>query len=190
MAAAIFGILAAGYLWSAVRRSAAPLRKFGMWGTGHLRQLRQPKRLKYLKEQFCREYFCEEPLFRDEEYTLTKNFLVEEKNSSGIFYLGDLRYLPRGWMYDGKKWMRVITFGDGSHVSLEKGKCSDEEILRGIDRYAKSYGIADGRAMADGTVKTQKTYTDTIKGQVLAVWTVVMMLILTEVLLNGMGVWG
>lgn len=194
MAAAVFGILAAGYLWAAVRRSVAPLRKFRMWGnSGHPGQLEQSEQFKHcehLKEQFCREYFCEELLFRDEEYTLTRNFLVEEKNFAGIFYLGDMRYLPSGWMHDGKKWLRVINFRDGSRISLEKGKQNSEEIFRGIDRYAKSYGIAESRAMADGITKTQKAYRDTIKGQLLAVWTVVMMLILTVVMMDGLGAWG
>lgn len=93
-------------------------------------------------------------------------------------------------MHDGKKWMRVITFRDGSRVSLEKGKRHSEEIFRIIGRYAQSYGITESRAMADGVAKTQKAYTDTIKGQLLAVCTVVMMLVLTAVLMDGLGAWG
>lgn len=194
MAAAVFGILAAGYLWAAARLSAAPLRKFRMWGSsghpGQHEQSEQFKHCEHLKEQFCREYFCEDPLFRNEEYTLTRNFLVEEKNFSGIFYLGDLRYLPGGWMHDGKKWLHIVTFRDGSRISLEKGKQNSEEIFRGINRYAKSYGIAESSAMAADIATRQKAYTDTIKGQLLAVWTVVMMLILTVVMMDGLGAWG
>lgn len=184
LGAVVFLCLAVGYFWAAARRSVAPLRKFHRWGgnQGH-----QEERL---KEQFCREYFCEEPLFRDEEYTLTRNFLVEEKNSAGIFYFGSLRYLPRGWMHDGKRWTRVITFCDGSSVSLEKGKHGSEEIFRAIDRYAKSYGIAESSAMAEGIDNTHKSYMNTIKGQLLAVCTVVLLFILTVVLLDGLGVWG
>ncbi len=191
LGAALFGILTAGYLWAAVRRSTAPLRKFRRWRTeGSLNSIDGPNGVRHLKEQFCREYFCEEPLFRDAEYTLTRNFLVEEKNSAGIFYLGGLRYLPRGWIHDGKKWIHVVIFRDGSKISLEKGRRNSEEVFRGIERYAKSYGIAESRAMADGITKTQKVYTDTLGGQVLAVCTVAVLLILTVVLTNGLGAWG
>lgn len=179
MSAAFFGFLALGYLWAAVRRSTLPLKKFCRWEKAGIDR----------KEQFCREYFCEEPLFRDEEYTLTKSFLVDERDFSGIFYLGDLRYLPRGWEHDGGRWTRVIIFGDGSRIVLEKGKQNCEAVFRGIDRYAKSYGITESRAMADGITNPQKAYNNTIKGQVQAVWTMAMLLILTVVLMDGLGVW-
>lgn len=179
LAVPMFGCLAAGYLWAAVRHSTASLKKFGRWGDK-----------KRLMEQFCREYFCEEPLFRDQEYTLTRNFLVEERNSAGIFYLGSLRYLPRGWGHDGKRWVREMVFSDGSKVTLEKGKLHTEEIFRVAGSYAKSYGIPESTAMADGIVNTHRAYMNTIKGQLLAVCTVVLMFCLTAVLLTGLGVWG
>lgn len=182
LGAAVFGILGAGYLWAALVRSTAPLRKFRGWGAecdaGRL------------KERFCQEYFCQEPLFRNGEYTLTRSFLVEENNSAGIFYLGSLRYLPRGWIQDGKGWRRDLIFRDQSKVSLEKGKQGSEEIFRYISQYAKSYGIAESNAMAEGVRKGQKEYNAIIKGRLLAVWTVAMMLILTVLLMDGLGFWG
>lgn len=182
MALLTFAGLAAGYLWVAFRRSTAAWKKFDRWGNGEA-----------LRERFCREYFCEAPLFSNGDYTVTRSFLVEEKNAAGIYYFGALRYLPQGWRVVGKKWVREIGFTDGSSFVIEKGQPVDEEIFRCIDWYAKSYGIGAGSAMkgSAAAIKTSqpdwKGFSDFMKGPWMAFVTVVMLFLLTLVLFDGLG---
>jgi len=80
------------------------------------------KKLNYVKEQFCREYFVEEPICRNTYYTLTRHFLVEEQQWGVIYYLPLLSSVS-GWVIDKSGKVRSLKFADGMCC-----KISEEEM--------------------------------------------------------------
>lgn len=134
----------------ALKPTKENLRRFRKWGDK-----------KYLLEQFCREYFNETPIMRTEDYTLTRNFLVDERSVASVYYLGKLK----GWSccqvisltsYEQKKnpiwsqchtverskrsgWQWEIYFEGDDVCSIEKEDASVNELLKGINRYWESH---------------------------------------------------
>ena len=97
---------------------------FGRWGN--------PSRT---KEMFCREYFCEEPVFRNESYTVTRHFLIDEQMPATVYYLPML-YKVGNWVYDEKGRSRTLWFSDGTHCQFSEDEAlSSEQVFQ----YAKKY---------------------------------------------------
>lgn len=100
------------------------LDRFRQWG--------DPYRL---KEQYCREYFCEEPVYRDKKYTVTRHFLVDEQMPATVYYWPTLSKVGN-WGYDKKGKSRTLWFSDGNCCHF-----SEEEILSAeqVFQYAENH---------------------------------------------------
>ncbi len=121
-----------GFLWFAavfvILFSATPamraLEKFQMWGES-----------RRMKEMFCREYFAEEPLFQNDNYTVTRHFLVDELSSCTLYYWPVLESVS-GWVMDKKGSVRTIRFSDRSYCNISK---EEAENLAPVFEYAKKW---------------------------------------------------
>lgn len=82
--------------------ASAPVRKrlamFREWGDAG-----------QLKELFCREYFAWEPVSKNEEYVVTRHFLVDVQRPAVIYYWGDLKNIG-GLHLDVKGQSRSLYF--------------------------------------------------------------------------------
>lgn len=134
----------------ALKPTKENLRRFRKWGDQ-----------KSLLEKFCREYFNEAPIMRTEDFTLTRNFLVDERSVVSVYYLDKLK----GWKccqvisltsYEQKKnpiwsqchtverskrsgWQWEIYFEEDDVCSIEKEDASVNELMKGINRYWESH---------------------------------------------------
>lgn len=121
-----------GFLWLCavfmILFSAAPamraLEKFQMWGES-----------RRMKEMFCREYFAEEPLFQNDNYTVTRHFLVDELSSCTLYYWPVLESVS-GWVIDKKGSVKTIRFADRSYCNISK---EEAESLAPVFEYAKKW---------------------------------------------------
>lgn len=113
------------------------LDRFGKWGNSFK-----------TKEMFCREYFCEEAVFRNENYTVTRHFLVDEQMPAAVYYWPTLNKVEN-WSYDKKGKNRSLRFSDGSCCRF-----SEEEVLSSdqVFQYAKKY-LAGEKISLEGTEK-------------------------------------
>lgn len=105
------------------------------------------------REMFCREYFCEEAIFRNKSYTVTRHFLIDEQTPSAVYYWPLLNKVGN-WIYDKKGRSRTLWFSDGTFC-----KFSEDEVLSSeqVFQYAKK--IYDGEqiyfdGMKEETPKT------------------------------------
>ena len=91
------------------------------------------------KETFCREYFCEEPIFRNESYTVTRHFLIDEQMPATVYYWPALNKVGN-WIYDKKGQNRTLWFSDGTSCQF-----SEDEVLSSeqVFQYAKKYADQD-----------------------------------------------
>lgn len=113
------------------------LDRFGQWGNS----------LK-TKEMFCREYFCEEAVFRNENYTVTRHFLIDEQMPAAVYYWPTLNKVEN-WSYDKKGKNRSLRFSDGTCCRF-----SEEEVLSSVQvfQYAKKH-LAGEKISPEGTEK-------------------------------------
>ena len=90
------------------------------------------------REMFCREYFCEEAVFRNKSYTVTRHFLIDEQTPSAVYYWPLLNKVGN-WIYDKKGRSRTLWFSDGTFCQF-----SEDEVLSSgqVFQYAKK--IYDG----------------------------------------------
>lgn len=99
---------------------------------GRFRQWGDPRRL---REQYCREYFCEEPVYRDKNYTVTRHFLIDEQMPASVFYLPVVKTIG-GWAYDKKGRSRTFWFSDGTSCQfLDDEADSCDQIVQYIENY-------------------------------------------------------
>ncbi len=59
-----------------------------------------------LREQFCREYFVEEPVWKNSSYTITRNFLVDSQRPAAFYYWRALKCVG-DWCLEGKDQRRA-----------------------------------------------------------------------------------
>lgn len=89
------------------------LDRFRRWG--------DPRRL---KEQFCREYFKEDPVWKNESYTITRDFLVDSQRPAAFYYWRDLKCVE-GWCLEEKGQKSIFAdpwaHRDGGRKTLQKG---------------------------------------------------------------------
>ena len=149
-----FGAIAFGAALVALKPTVGNLRRFGKWGD---------KRA--LLEQFCREYFNEQPILRTENYTMTRHFLVDERSVAGVYYLEMLK----GWSccqrvmlteYEQQKkiywsqphtvdlsqrsgWQWEIAFLGEDVCIVEKEDESAQELIKCIGQYWDSHQLED-----------------------------------------------
>lgn len=94
-----------GCLWGifmiATRFVRAGLRKFSEWGDWNR-----------ITELFCREYFAQEALYRNSDFTVTRHFLVAEQYAARVYYWENLRRVS-GKIADKDGVGRELVFADG-----------------------------------------------------------------------------
>lgn len=94
-----------GCLWGiflfATRSVRAGLRKFSEWGDWNR-----------ITELFCREYFAQEVLYRNSDFTVTRHFLVAEQYAARVYYWENLRSVS-GKIADKNGVGRELAFADG-----------------------------------------------------------------------------
>ncbi len=77
-----------------------------------------------LKERFCREYFIEGPVWENESYTITRDFLVDRQRPAAFYYWRDLKCVE-GWRLEEKCQKGILAdlwaHRDGGRKTLEKG---------------------------------------------------------------------
>ena len=122
----IFIVLAAMlYLLFALRPIADNMARFDRWGDR-----------RQILTLFCREYFLEEPLIKNGDFTVTRHFLADERGMIEVYAFDMLANVKGGWMSDPKKgWVRQLSFVDGGTCVIGKDNMGAEEIFR----YAKQY---------------------------------------------------
>ncbi|MDE6675830.1 MAG: hypothetical protein K2K19_13655, partial [Acetatifactor sp.] len=90
------------YFLIAVRPIAEDMARFSKWGDR-----------KQVLAQFCREYFLEEPLIKNRDFTVTRHFLADERGMIEVFSFDALANVNGGWVSDSKNgWVRVLPFLD------------------------------------------------------------------------------
>lgn len=144
-----------GFLWLAavfvILFSAVPaaraLEKFAFWGES-----------RRMKEMFCREYFVEEPLFQNDNYTVTRHFLVDELGACAFYYWPALESVS-GWVTDKTGSVRTLRFSDRSYCNISK---EEAENLAPVFEYAKQWkesNIAQNNTdMQDSTKMANRPY--------------------------------
>ena len=77
-----------------------------------------------LKEQFCREYFIEEPVWKNESYTITRDFLVDTQRPAAFYYWRDLKCVE-DWSLEEERQKSIFAdlwaHRDGGGKTLQKG---------------------------------------------------------------------
>ena len=108
--------------------SIAPVRErlncFARWGGSE-----KSKRL------FCQEYFTEEALYKDDNFTITRHFLVLEQRPADVYYWPYLKNVS-GWIFGEEGKYRELVFSDGKacrFIPEEVGK--SEEIFQYAHRH-------------------------------------------------------
>lgn len=113
------------YLLFALRPVADNMARFAKWGDR-----------KQVLAQFCREYFLEEPILKNRDFTVTRHFLADERGMIEVFSLDALANVHSGWVSDPKKgWVRNLSFLDGGNCVVNKSDMDADEIFK----YAKQY---------------------------------------------------
>lgn len=108
--------------------ASAPVRK----ALGRFREWGDAGRL---KELFCREYFASDPVSKNEEYVVTRHFLIDVQRPAAIYYWGDLRNIG-GLHLDVKEKSRSLYFEKAGELKL-----SGKEVQAAQDAftYAKRW---------------------------------------------------
>ena len=112
------------------------LKRFAIWGDRRV-----------MMEQFCREYFIDEPKIKSDDYTVTRHFLVDERGAVAIYWLGALQSWS-GWVSDKKGWIREIRFLDGSICRMNREDAQTEEVLACIRQYWEAQQLS-GRSQEE-----------------------------------------
>lgn len=113
------------YLLFALRPVADSMARFAKWGDR-----------KQVLAQFCREYFLEEPILKNRDFTVTRHFLADERGMIEVFSFDALAKVHSGWVSEPKKgWVRTFPFLDGGNCVVNKSDMDADEIFK----YAKQY---------------------------------------------------
>lgn len=113
------------YLLIALRPIADNMARFAKWGDR-----------KQVLAQFCREYFLEEPLIKNRDFTVTKHFLADERGMIEVYSFDALSNVHSNWVSDPKKgWVRNLPFLDGGNCIVNKSDMDADKIFK----YAKQY---------------------------------------------------
>lgn len=113
------------FLLLALRPIADNMARFARWGDR-----------KQVLARFCREYFLEEPLIKNRDFTVTRHFLADERGMIEVFAFDALANVKGGWVSDPKMgWVRSLPFLDGSSCTICKDDMGADEIFR----YARQY---------------------------------------------------
>ena len=113
------------YLLFALRPVADNMARFAKWGDR-----------KQVLTQFCREYFLEEPILKNRDFTVTRHFLADERGMIEVFSFDALANVHNGWVSDPKQgWVRNLSFLDGATCVVNKSDMDADEIFK----YAKKY---------------------------------------------------
>ena len=137
-----------------LKPTRANLRRFSKWGD----------RITFL-EKFCREYFNEPPLLKTSDFTVTRNFLVDERSTVCVYYLEKLKdwgccqrvslleYEQKNKIYWSQPhtvhraqrsgWQWEISFRDGAACIIEKEDADVDAIIRRINSYWHSYQLEE-----------------------------------------------
>ena len=128
------------------------LRRFSKWGDR-----------KAFLEKFCREYFNEPPFLKTSDFTVTRNFLVDERSTVRVYYLEKLKDWRCRWRaslleYEQNNkiywsqphtmdraqrsgWQWEISFHDGAVCIIEKEDADVDAIIKRISIYWHSYQL-------------------------------------------------
>lgn len=124
------------YLLIALRPIADNMARFAKWGDR-----------KQVLAQFCREYFLEEPLIKNRDFTVTRHFLADERGMIEVFSFDALANVKGGWMSDPKGWVRHLSFLDGGDCTVYRDDMGADEIFRYAKQYWEMQQLAErGRA--------------------------------------------
>lgn len=115
------------------------LHLFKQWGN--------PSRM---REIFCREYFCEDAIFRNKNFTVTRHFLIDEQTPAAVYYWPLLNKVGN-WIYDKKGRSRTLWFSDGTFC-----KFSEDEVLSSEQVFQYARKISD----------SEQIYFDRIEGEI------------------------
>uniref|UniRef100_UPI004057B971 hypothetical protein n=1 Tax=Acetatifactor sp. TaxID=1872090 RepID=UPI004057B971 len=101
----------------------AGLNQFAAWGDSER-----------LKRLFCQEYFAEDHLYHDDNFTVTKHFLIEEQRPATVYYWPCLKSIS-GWIIDKDNRHKSFFFTDGKECRFtpEEAKLSEQ-----VFRYAQN----------------------------------------------------
>lgn len=90
------GAFVVAFSTASVRRG---LRSFDNWGIDS-------------RKMFCREYFLEIPLYKDDNFTVTRHYLVAEQNPAEVYYWPHLNYISN-WVTNKDGRYKELRFCDG-----------------------------------------------------------------------------
>lgn len=99
------------------------IEQFSVWG--------KPDRI---NEQFCREYFGDEVVFRNKQFTVTKTFLVDEEQTASVYYWPAL--IKNRKIHDKNGKCISLTFKDGREFRIPP---EDEKKYEPVLQYANRY---------------------------------------------------
>lgn len=110
------------------------------------------------EELFCREYFTEEPIYRDANYTVTRHFLVDEQNTATVFYWPALSQIT-GLCPEKGGNNRYLVFSDGCRCKITE---EESRELAPLFSYASQWLCTDGEAWEKRDTKGRKDSYETL----------------------------
>lgn len=100
------------------------LERFRIWGES-----------RRIKEMFCREYFMQEPVYKNADYTVTRHFLIDEQSPCTFYYWPVLKSVGE-WVIDEKEYSRTIFFSDGTKCKILK---READSMSPVFEYARKW---------------------------------------------------
>ena len=96
---------------------------------------------KRLMELFCREYFCEPPVIKGRDYTVTRHFLVDERAALQIWYWEQLKGWNTSWNMDIQGPRKVIRFRDGRECVMKPEEDPADQVIAYAKQYYEGHGM-------------------------------------------------
>ena len=92
-------------------------------------------------ELFCREYFCEPPVLKGRDYTVTRHFLVDERAALQIWYWEQLKSWNTNWNMDIQGPRKVIRFRDGRECLMKPDEDPADQVIAYAKQYYEGHGM-------------------------------------------------
>lgn len=92
-----------------------------------------------MERLFCQEYFVEEHLYHDHNFTVTRHFLIEEQSPVIFYYLPNLIKVS-GWIINETGRYKIISFSDGMQCRITPEEAEQsEQMFRYLQKYQMQY---------------------------------------------------
>ena len=106
-----------------------------------------------VRELFCREYFIEEAIYKDEHYTVTRHFLIDEQRPAVVYYWPALKSIGN-WSINTEGKSRTLYFADGSQCKFTE---DEADTVKPVFAYARKIENSEISYFDTGSFDTGST---------------------------------